>query len=319
MRGLFFDGRLHFREDLEIPVPQEGEALVRVRCAGICRTDLEIVKGYMGFQGIPGHEFIGVVEKAPEPSWIGKRVTGEINCPCRVCPTCQAGRPNHCPNRTVLGIAGRNGAFAEYLTLPLTNLYSLPDTLADEQAVFTEPLAACFEILEQVDLQPSMKVAVVGDGRLGLLAVQVLSAAGIHPTLIGRHREHLDLAAAWKVKGFLEGEVSFPAVFDVVIDCSGSPDGFHLARSLVRPRGRLILKSTFASSLEMDLSSLVVDEITLIGSRCGPFAPAIEGLARGEFSVQPLITARYPLDKGVEAFQKASKKGALKILFLLQS
>jgi len=314
MKGLSFDGRLSFREDLEMPEPRAGEALVRVRCAGICRTDLEIVKGYMGFQGIPGHEFVGIVEKAPESSWIGKRITGEINCPCRVCPVCRAGRSNHCPNRTVLGIAGRNGAFAEYLTLPLTNLHLLPDSLEDDRAVFTEPLAACFEILEQIDLHPSMKVAVVGDGRLGLLVVQVLSAAGISPTLVGHHREHLDLAARWNVRGVLEEESLLPGHFDVVIDCSGSPSGFSLAEKLVRPRGTLVLKSTFAESVSVDLSLFVVHEITIVGSRCGPYAPALVALETAAVNVGPMISATYPLSQGVEAFQGASERGVLKVL-----
>jgi threonine dehydrogenase-like Zn-dependent dehydrogenase len=268
----------------------------------------------MGYEGIPGHEFVGLVEDAPDPVWIGTRVVGEINCPCRTCPTCRSGQPNHCPERTVLGIVGRQGAFAEHLTLPLENLHRLPDSVSDEEGVFVEPVAACFEILQQVAFVRQDKIVIVGDGRVGLLTAQVLVRTGANVMLIGHHEQHLALLRNRGVKTLLEKEVKSLAVSDVVIDCSGTPSGFHLSRGLVRPGGRLVLKSTFAAQVSVDLSSLVVDEITLIGSRCGPFAPALSALASGEIEVRSLIHAVYPLEQGEEAFKKAGQKGVLKVL-----
>jgi threonine dehydrogenase-like Zn-dependent dehydrogenase len=283
--------------------------------AGICSTDLEIVKGYMDFTGIPGHEFAGVVETADDPSWVGRRVVGEINCACRSCATCKAGRPNHCPNRTVLGILGRDGAFAEFLTLPLENLHALPDTISDIQGVFVEPVAAAYEILEQTSVSAEDRVVVVGDGRLGLVAAQVLKTTVADVTVIGHHGEKLALVRDRGIHTLLEEDAGGIEPADVVVDCSGSAAGFARSRTAVRPGGRLVLKSTFAASAQVDLSSLVVDEITLIGSRCGPFAPALEALQNGDVQVDSMASVVYTLDQGIEAFSKASATEAIKVFF----
>ncbi len=319
MRALYLDGPLSLR-DLPRPTPAAGEALIRVTLAGICNTDVELARGYMAFQGVPGHEFVGVVEAAPDPTWVGVRVVGEINAFCGDCETCYAGRPTHCPHRTTLGIAGRDGAFAEYLCLPLRNLHRVPDNVSDEQAVFTEPLAAALEILEQIHLRPTDRVIVLGDGKLGLLVAQVLAAAA-DVTAIGRHPNKLDILARQGIRVSVGGEGVAPGA-DVVVEATGNVDGFRLARRLVRPRGTLVLKSTFAGNLASllngegmnFLSALVVDEIALIGSRCGPFAPALRLLADGRVDVESLIHARYPLADGLAAFNHAQQPGVLKVL-----
>lgn len=328
MRALVYDGeRLLLRDDYPRPAPMPGEALVRVSMAGICNTDLEIVRGYMGFQGVLGHEFVGVVEDCAAPSetqseaecrpLIGQRVVGEINAYCGECPTCRAGRPTHCPNRTTLGIWGRDGAFAEYLTLPIRNLHVVPDGVPDEVAVFTEPLAAALEILEQVHLRPTDRVVVLGDGKLGLLVAQVLALVGCNLTAVGRHREKLDILARRGIPTALESEAE-GLLADVVVECTGRPEGFAVARRILRPRGTLVLKSTYHGRVEADLTGLVVDEITLVGSRCGPFPPALRLLQRGMVDVQPLIRAIYPLAQGVEAFARAAEPGVLKVLLKVE-
>ncbi len=314
MQALVYDGEvLQLREDYPRPVPPPGEALVRVRLAGICNTDLEIVRGYMGFRGVLGHEFVGTVEEAEDRSLIGQRVVGEINAYCGECPTCRAGRPTHCPHRTTLGIWGRDGAFAEYLTLPVRNLHTVPDAISDEEAVFTEPLAAALEILEQVHLRPTDRVVVLGDGKLGLLVAQVLALMGCDLLAVGRHREKLAILARRGIPTLLEAEAEGLAA-DVVVECTGRPEGFAAARRILRPRGMLVLKSTYHGGVEADLTGLVVDEITLVGSRCGPFPPALRLLQRGLVDVQPLISAVYPLDRGMEAFARAAEPGVLKVL-----
>jgi threonine dehydrogenase-like Zn-dependent dehydrogenase len=314
VQALVYDGEvLQLREDYPRPVPPPGEALVRVRLAGICNTDLEIVRGYMGFRGVLGHEFVGTVEEAEDRSLIGQRVVGEINAYCGECPTCRAGRPTHCPHRTTLGIWGRDGAFAEYLTLPVRNLHKVPDTISDEEAVFTEPLAAALEILEQVHLRPTDRVVVLGDGKLGLLVAQVLALMGCDLLAVGRHREKLAILARRGIPTLLEAEAEGLAA-DVVVECTGRPEGFAAARRILRPRGMLVLKSTYHGGVEADLTGLVVDEITLVGSRCGPFPPALRLLQRGLVDVQPLISAVYPLDRGMEAFARAAEPGVLKVL-----
>ncbi len=323
MRALVYDGKsLFLRDDYPRPVPPSGEALVRVRLAGICNTDLEIARGYMGFRGVLGHEFVGTVEEcsvgnearsAVESRLIGQRVVGEINAYCGECPTCRAGRITHCPNRTTLGIWGRDGAFAEYLTLPLRNLHLVPDDVPDEVAVFTEPLAAALEILEQVHLRPTDRVVVLGDGKLGLLVAQVLALVGSDLAVVGRHREKLDILARRGIPTALESEAEGMSA-DVVVECTGRPEGFAAARRILRPRGTLVLKSTYHGQVEADLTGLVVDEITLVGSRCGPFPPALRLLQRGMVDVRPLIGAVYPLTRGVEAFARAAEPGALKVL-----
>jgi len=308
------DSALKFTADRPTPTPRPGEALIRVRVAGVCNTDLELVKGYMQFKGIPGHEFVGVVERAPgAEEWEGRRVVGDINIACGDCPTCRAGRPTHCPHRTTLGIAGRNGAFAEYLTLPVRNLYPVPNSLSDETAVFAEPLAAACEIIQQVHVHPTDRVIVLGDGKLGLLCAQVLALTGCALTVVGHHQEKLDILAQRGIATAL-GEEAVEAEADLVVEATGHPAGYAAARRLVRPRGIIVLKSTYHGPVDADLTMAAVDEITLVGSRCGPFAPALRLLEQDLVDVLPLIQARYPLDEATTAFEHAARPGALKVL-----
>lgn len=315
MRALWIDeGRLSLRADLPVPAPPRAEALVRVRLAGICATDLELQKGYSVFTGVPGHEFVGEVVAAPDdPSWAGRRVVGEINAACRGCATCRAGRPRHCPHRTVLGIVGRHGALSEHLVLPIENLRPVSDDLPDDVAVFCEPLAAALEITEQVHLRATDRVLLVGAGRLGQLVARVLLLTGCDLVAVERHARAQALLEQIGVAWIGGDEVS-PGAFDVVVEASGSPAGFGLARRALRPGGTLVLKSTYAGRLELDASSLVVDEITVVGSRCGPFAPALRLLERGLVDPRPLIEACYSLADGLEAFAHAARPGALKVL-----
>jgi alcohol dehydrogenase len=292
MRALLLGQELELVEDHPTPQILPGEALIRVKLTGVCNTDLELVKGYMQFQGIPGHEFVGVVERAPgAEEWQGRRVVGEINAACGDCPTCRAGRPTHCPHRTTLGIAGRDGAFAEYLTLPICNLLPVPASLPDEIAVFTEPLAAACQILQQVHVRPTDRVVVLGDGKLGLLCAQVLALTGCDLTVVGHHQEKLDLLAQRGILTALDDASVAPGA-DLIVEATGHPGGYAAARRLVRPRGAIVLKSTYHGSLETNLTMVVVDEVTLVGSRCGPFAPALRLLERGLVDVVPLIQAR---------------------------
>jgi len=328
MKALVFDGhKLRLEYNYPDPVPVSGEALVRVRLTGICNTDLEIVRGYKGFAGVLGHEFVGTVEVCDDVRLIGQRVVGEINCSCGQCETCLAGRSTHCPQRTTLGIIGRDGALAERLVLPTRNLHHVPPGVPDEVAVFTEPLAAAMEILEQVHLHPTDRVYVVGDGKLGLLVAQVLSLTGCEIACVGRHPEKLAILQRRGIATMLASQPPAeladvachpvrpgPGVADVVVDCTGHPDGFALARGLLRPRGTLVLKSTFASQQGAELTPLVVSETTLVGSRCGPFAPALRLLRRDLVDVRSLIAATYPIDDGLAAFRRAQAKGTLKVL-----
>jgi alcohol dehydrogenase len=309
-------GQLTLRHDYPKPQLSHGEALIRVSLAGVCNTDLEVIKGYASFQGVLGHEFVGRVEACPaDPAWVGRRVVGEINAACGLCATCRAGRPEHCPTRTVLGIRGRDGAFADYLTLPVGNLHAVPEGVSDQQAVFVEPLAAALEITEQVHVRPGERVVVLGDGKLGQLIAQVLALTACDLTVLGRHQEKLDLLANRGIHTCLV-ERSTPdapdIVADVVVEATGSPGGFASALRIVRPRGRLVLKSTYHAQPQVNLSQLVVDEVSLIGSRCGPFAPALRLLAQGAVDVAPLVQARRPL--GLPALEEAALKGALKVL-----
>ena len=317
MRALLCDNGVRYEPSYPEPVPPPGEALIRVRLAGICNTDLELVQGYMSFRGVLGHEFVGDVVQAPDSTWIGRRVVGDINAACYRCETCLAGRHTHCPNRTTLGIFGRDGAFADYLCLPQRNLYPVPDVIPDEKAVFTEPLAAACEILEQVDIHLTDRVVILGDGKLGLLVTAVLRLTGADLTLVGHHADKLAIAEAWGVPVCLGGEQLPPRNADVVVECTGSPSGFDTARALLRPRGTLILKSTYHGDLTLDMSALVVDEITLVGSRCGPFAPALRLLAEGLVDPMPLISRRFPLDEGVAALAHAAAPDVLKVLLRL--
>ncbi|MFN4876960.1 MAG: MDR/zinc-dependent alcohol dehydrogenase-like family protein [Aphanizomenon sp.] len=318
MKGLWLENnQLQLRTDIPLPEPPAGEALVRVLQAGICNTDLELIKGYYPYTGVIGHEFVGVVEQGPK-QLINQRVVGEINAACGNCRFCDRGQPRHCENRTVLGIVNRHGAFAEYLSLPIKNLHLVPENVSTAAATFTEPIAAALEIQQQIQICKNDRVLVVGDGKLGQLIAQTLALTGCELLVIGRHQEKLVNLAARGIKTGLANSVT-DKYFDISIDCTGNPEGFNIARRALRPRGTLILKSTYAGNLSLDASSLVVDEITLIGSRCGPFAPALELLATGKVEVQSLIHAYYPLSQGLDAFEKAKTKGVLKVLLEINS
>jgi threonine dehydrogenase-like Zn-dependent dehydrogenase len=296
---------------------REGEALIRMTVAGICNTDVEIARGYADFRGALGHEFVGVVEESPDRSQIGRRVVGEINVGCGRCDLCRGNDPRHCPDRTALGIRGRDGAFAEYLSLPPRNLLIVPDGVSDRQAVFTEPLAAALEVLDQVEVRASHRVAVVGDGKLGQLISRVVARTGCDLTLIGKHDAKLELAARAGVKtaklGASDVMGSAPR-FDFVIEASGSQGGLGLALDLIRPRGAIILKSTFRGAVRLDTSRVVVNEISIIGSRCGRFESALRLLESNEMDLEPLITREYRLSDGVEAMAEAERPGTLKVL-----
>lgn len=323
MKALRFDQTLKFEKDAPVE-KREGEALIEVLCAGICNTDLEIVKGYAGFRGILGHEFVGRVVEAPDDDWKGKRVVGEINVGCQSCALCSSGDARHCLNRTVLGIKDRAGAFAEYLSLPLSNLLVLPDSITDEVAVFVEPLAAACQILEQVEINPDTKVAVIGDGKLAQLIIRALASTKCHLTAIGKHKTKLDLVNGISrhnmlIENFADpsGEVNRQTdnlKFDVVIEASGSATGLPLALGIVRARGAIVLKTTFKGKAQLDLSQAVVNEIQLIGSRCGRFESAIGLLRAGAVDVVPLITDRLPIDEGILAFEKAASANTMKII-----
>ncbi len=313
MKALWLENnQLQLRTSIPIPEPPPGEALVRIIRAGICNTDLELLKGYYPYAGILGHEFVGVVEQGPE-QLVGQRVVGEINAVCGHCRFCHSGQPTHCENRTVLGIVNRNGAFAEYLTLPIENLHLVPDAVPTDVATFTEPVAAALEIQQQVLVSPEHRVLVVGDGKLGQLVAQTLALTGCNLLVIGRHQNKLNYLEARGIQTGLADAVT-ERTFDLSVECTGNPEGFALARRALRPRGTLVLKSTYADQLTFDASSLVVDEITLIGSRCGPFSLALQLLATGQVDVEPLIHARYALAEGLAAFEHAQKRGVLKVL-----
>jgi len=316
MKALFFDGSLRFERDARRPEPGENEALIRVLMAGICGTDMEILKGYKGFRGIPGHEFVGMVERVSGPysGLVGKRVVGEINCGCGRCDYCVKGMEKHCVRRSTLGISDRDGVFAEYVTLPVRNLWEVPAHAADIDMVFAEPVAAAFEVLEQVHVKPTDKVLVLGDGKLGLLIALVLHHCGVDVVVSGRHEEKLAIAARQKVRTMRAEELRESRAFEIVIEATGSPKGLGTALEMVKPRGTIVLKSTVADPGEVNLSRAVVDEVTLVGSRCGPFAPAVAALASGRIHVQPFVSAVYPFDDALSAFERAGQKGALKVL-----
>lgn len=312
----FRDGRLGLNE---VPLPAaSGESLVRVKVAGICNTDLEIIRGYAGFGGTLGHEFVGVVQESPDRTLIGQRVVGEINAGCGGCELCQSGDSRHCSGRTVLGIVGRDGAFAEYLRLPVANLLVVPAGIPDEVAVFAEPIAAAAEILDQVNIGTKSRVAILGDGKLGQLIARVLRTTGCDLTLIGKHEWKLQLAVESGIRARHKDQLAadFAGYFDIVVEATGSPSGLEMAVGLTRPRGVIFLKSTFHGPVTIDLSRIVVDEISLIGSRCGRFERAIEFLASGMVDPTPLISEVYPLTSGVEALAEAAKPGALKVLLV---
>ncbi len=330
MRALVFRNNvLTLEQSYPLPDLQSGEALIRVVMAGICNTDLEITRGYLAFQGVLGHEFVGIVEAVHEgpgaspPTYlIGKRVVGEINAACHRsdCAYCRQNMFSHCPDRTTLGIVNRDGAFAEYLILPVANLHLVPENVSDEEAVFVEPLAANFEILEQMHIKPSERVVVLGDGKMGQLAVQVLALSGCDVTMVGKHEEKLALVNQRGIQTRLLEEVEgtqsmAPASrVDLVVECTGSAQGLELAMRMVRPRGTVILKSTVADKTTLDMAPIVIDEIRVQGSRCGPFSPAIRALSQRTVDVHPLISAHYSLDEGLAAFEYAAQEGVLKVL-----
>jgi threonine dehydrogenase-like Zn-dependent dehydrogenase len=305
------ENRISVRDVLQPSKP--GEALIRVRKAGICSTDLELVKGYYPYTGILGHEFVGEVVTAPDKDWIGQRVVGEINAVCGKCEACLNGRRTHCEKRTVLGIAGRDGVFADYATLPLENLHRVPASVPDEMAVFTEPLAAALEIQEQIEIKTADRVLLIGAGRLGQLIAQTLALTGCDLHVVARHSHVRDLLQARGIRVTSEEEIQ-PRRWDIVVEATGSPDGFNLARRAIRPRGTLIMKSTYKGEMSVNFSPLVVDEITIIGSRCGPFAPALHLLERREVDPTVLITTQYRLADALRAFEHAAQAGVLKVL-----
>lgn len=308
MRGVYCDGTsASLRRDLPEPVPAAGEVVLRVRAVGICDTDLQLARGYMGFRGILGHEFVGQTAD-------GRRVTAEINNACGHCATCRAGLPGHCPNRTVLGILNHDGAMADRVAVPEKNLHVVPDAIDDHAAVLIEPLAAAFRITEQVELGPGVGFAVLGDGKLGLLCAWVARLTGAHVHLIGKHPEKLALAGEGVAPHTLDEARLMGRIFDVVADCTGSTSGLPTALGLVEPCGTIVLKTTVAGRYEVDLSPIVIDEVRVVGSRCGPFPKAIAALETEMVDVRPLIEAEFPLDRADEAMAAAATRGARKVV-----
>lgn len=312
MKALWLENnKIDFRE---VPQPQKpNEALVKIRKAGICSTDLELVKGYYPYTGILGHEFVGEVVKAEDASWIGQRVVGEINAVCGQCEQCLNERPTHCESRTVLGIVNRDGVFAEYVCLPIANLHKVPASVPDGMAVFAEPLAAALEIQEQISVKPGDRVLLVGAGRLGQLIAQTLALTGCDLRVIARHQRQQDLLTARGIRIINEADVQ-KWRWDVVVEATGSPSGFAVARRAIRPRGILVLKSTYKGEMSVDFSSIVVDEINLIGSRCGPFEPALQLMESRQVDPTVLIDAEYSLTDAMKAFEHATRPGALKVV-----
>ncbi len=332
---VFNQNGMQLVEDYPGPVLKEGEALVRVAFAGICGTDLEVLEGYKGFEGVMGHEFCGVIEEIKKESFtehidgnntrleVGSRVVGEINCGCGLCSYCLRGFKRHCLRRNTIGINGRDGCMADYVVLPLENLHLVPDLVSAEEAVFTEPLAAAFEVTEQFHIRPSDRVLVLGDGSLGILSALVLNLTQADVVLVGKYPEKLDVAAGQKVRTILledllrQKEIN-ELNWDLVVEATGNLDGFELARRLVRPRGKVVLKSTVAGKTELSLTPLVLDEITVAGSRCGPFAPALKALEKKAIEVKPLISGIYEYDQAFHAFEICRKGSFLKVLLDLR-
>jgi len=309
------NGKVEFNRSYPDPKPEKNEVLIEVELAGICATDLEIVKGYSDFSGVLGHEFVGKVAKGPR-DLLGQRVVGEINCVCGQCDMCLSGLSNHCRERQVVGIADHDGVFAEYVVLPRRNVHVLPEVVSNEQAIFVEPLAAALQIVKQVPIEARHKVIVVGDGKLGLLAAQALAAkrGKANMVLLGKHPDKLTFVEKRGIQGHLLEDMLIKPQWDVVVDCTGCAEGFATACRLVRPRGKLVLKSTWAAKEPLTLAPLVVDEITLIGSRCGPFPDAISALAAEQVVVNGMITSRFKLADGLEALKKAADAGQIKVV-----
>jgi threonine dehydrogenase-like Zn-dependent dehydrogenase len=312
MKALWLENNQISLRDIQQP-NKPGEALIHIRKAGICSTDLELVRGYYPYTGILGHEFVGEVVDAPDKTWIGQRVVGEINAACGICEACLKGRPTHCENRTVLGIVNRDGIFAEYSTLPMQNLHCVPDSVSDEAAVFTEPLAAALEIQQQIQIKPADRVLLVGAGRLGQLIAQTIALTGCNLHVVARHSHQQNLLKARGIRLTTETEIQ-PRKWDVVIEATGSSDGFTLARKAIRPRGTIVLKSTYKGEMNVNFSSIVVDEITLLGSRCGPFEPALRLLEKREVDPTVLVAAEYKLKDVIKGFEHAAQPGMLKVI-----
>jgi threonine dehydrogenase-like Zn-dependent dehydrogenase len=314
MQALWLENQALKMRDVPVPALAEEQALIRMRLAGICSTDLELLQGYYPFSGIPGHEFVGQVVSSPsDPSWEGKRVVGDINIACGKCEMCQSGVPSHCMHRKTLGIHDWPGVFSEYLVLPLRNLHLVPDTLPDEVAVFTEPTAAACEILEQININPKDRLLIIGAGRLGQLVAQVLQTTGCDLFVVIRHQKQKELLRQNNIPSGTIEEIN-SIQYDVIIEATGSSEGLLLAKELIRPRGKIVLKSTYKGEISLNISPFVVDEVTLIGSRCGPFQPALKLLSEKKVNPLPLIDAVYPLHQAEQAFEHASKPGVLKIL-----
>ncbi len=313
MRALVFDNSLTYQTDYPVPQISNNDAFIRVTHAGICNTDLEIIKGYMGFHGVLGHEFVGVVEDCSNEKLVGKRVVSEINIPCRKCTYCKSHMTNHCQNRSVIGIQKRDGVFADYISLPMDVLHTVPESVSDEEAVFVEPLAAAFEILEQITILPADKVCVLGDGKLGLLIAQVLSLTDCKLTVVGNHSEKLSILDELGIKTKIQSSFK-DSSFDIVVDCTGSPSGIKMALQIVKPRGKVILKTTVAKKTHFDTSSIVVKEIEIIGSRCGPFGPALKAIESRNIDLYPMISREFTIEEGMKAVQYAMKKDTLKVL-----
>ena len=319
MKALLYDNELKLVNDYEKPIPKENEVLIKTTMVGICNTDYEITKGYMGYHGVLGHEFAGLVvavgDKAPK-DLIGKRVVGEINCACGDCSWCHKGLERHCPNRSTLGIYKKDGCFSEYFTLPYKNVFEISDNIDDITATFVEPLAAAYEILEQIHIKPDYRVAVLGDGKLGLCISLVFSAMSIDFVHIGKHENKLKISkdAGAKTKLLSQLTEQDKKSFDVVVEATGSVGGFETSASLVKPRGVLVLKSTISAREGLNLASIVVDEITIAGSRCGQFAPILRLLENNKINVKPLVEKIYDVDDFEEVFNKNAEKGSLKVL-----
>jgi threonine dehydrogenase-like Zn-dependent dehydrogenase len=312
MRAIVLDrDGVAVRADHPEPVSRDSEVMVRVLCAGVCETDLQLIRGYMGFHGVLGHEFVGVADSGP---LAGRRVVGEINCSCHRCPTCLAGRPSHCPHRSVLGILNHDGAFADVIAVPQRNLHAVPDSMPTDIAVFTEPVAAAFQIPSQISIARQDRVVVIGDGRLGNLCAQVLAGLSNHVLVVGKHATKLALLQSLGISTCLLADRPDDRFADIVVDCTGSPTGLPTALNMVRPRGTIVLKTTVAGDQTLAWAPVVIDEVTIVGSRCGPFDRALAALEAGEISVRPLISGRFDLANGLEALEQAARPGMLKVL-----
>ena len=321
MKAIVFDNELKLDNNYKKPEPKQGEALIRVKLAGICNTDYEITKGYMGYVGVLGHEFVGIVEdvnsdKQEDKAWIGKRVVAEISYGCDdpSCEWCAKKNYRHCPSRHTLGIVAKDGCFAEYMTMPLNVLFEVPQNVEDEQAVFVEPLAAACEITEQLHIEPTHKVLVLGDGKLGLTTALCLNAQNLDVTLVGKHQNKLDIAAAQGVEVKLLNDLKSEPIYDVVVEATGTASGFETSIGLTKPRGVLVLKSTVATGKELNLAPIVINEITVLGSRCGQFAPALRLLKNKRIDFKPMISKIYSVDEALEAFDANKAKDTIKIL-----